>query len=254
LATYVPGRYRYWSVSGAIWDPYGYWGPAGNYLIPDRTFYTHDVPNLSPVVPAGQNGWTTPSLFYGLGDITLDNETAPLWGGSSLVPMRLARLNSSNVEIADHTIGEPSQALFLPGMRNFSVAKNGRYKLTIPSGRMPVSQLRVSIENAWRADDRVLVGLPWPGNVPVQGRYDSGSDGRTIEQKLAGNFTRLFVRDGTSIAHVLADTTGRRIWQDTANNTVWVAPVGGMAINIWGYDGRNDDSLKRHHFVLLYPQ
>jgi hypothetical protein len=254
LSTFVPGKFRFWSISGAIWDPHGYWGPAGNYLIPDRTFYTHGLTNLTPAQPAGQNGWTTPSLFYGMSDVTFDSETAPGWGGPSAIPLRLARLNTSNVEVAEHTIGEPSAALFLSGARNFSVAKNGRYRLTIPSGRMPVSQLRVALENAWRADDRVLIGLPWPGNVPVAGRYDSGDDWRSIPEKVAAGVTRLFVRDGTSVASVLADPTGARIWQDSANNTVWVAPMGGLNLNVYGYDGRNDWSLKRHHYVYLYPQ
>jgi hypothetical protein len=118
---------------------------------------------------------------------------------------------------------------------------------------MPVTELRVALENAWRATDRVLIGLPWPGNVPVAGRYDSGADGRTEAQKLAANVTRLFVNNGTSITDVLADPTGARIWQDSANNTVWVQAVGGMALNVYGYDGRSEDSLKRHHYIRLRP-
>jgi len=254
LTTGTPGKFRYWTLPGAIWDPHGYWGPAGNYLIPNRTFYTHGIGTMVAVAPAGSNGWSTPHVFYGLHDVTLDNDTPQGWGGPSLVPMRLARLDTSNVEIAEQTIGEPSQSLFFPGMRYFSVASGGRYKLTIPSGRMPVSELRVQFENLWRPTDRVLVGLPWPGNVPVTGRFDSGYDGFSQAQKVANNTTRLFVNNGTSIAHVLADTTGARIWQDTANNTVWVQPVGGMALNVYGYDGRSEDSLRRMHVIRLWPQ
>jgi hypothetical protein len=254
LATSTPNRFRHWSVAGAHWDPHGYWGPAGNYLIPDRAFYTHGLTNLQPAAPGNGNGWTTPSLFFGLADVVLDGETAPGWGGPSMIALRLGRLNSSNVEIAEHTIGDPYQSLYFGGMRYFSVAKSGRYRLTFPSGRMPVSQLRVALDNAWRADDRVLIGLPWPGNVPVAGRYDSGSDSRTVQQKLAANVTRLFVRNGANIADVLGDPTGARIWQDAANNTVWVQAVGGLALNVYGYDGRNEDSLKRQHYIYLHPQ
>ena len=53
---------------------------------------------------------------------------------------------------------------------------------------------------------------------------------------------------------MLGDPTGARIWQDAANNTVWVQAVGGLALNVYGYDGRNEDSLKRQHYIYLHPQ
>jgi hypothetical protein len=193
-------------------------------------------------------------VFHGVHDIVLDNETPGGWGGPSLIPMRMARLNDSNVEIAEQTIGDPSQSLFFPGMRYFAVANGGRYKLTFPNGRLPVTELRVQLENAWRATDRFLIGLPWPGNVPVAGRFDSGYDSFSEAQKLANGTTRLFVNNGTSIAHVLADPTGARIWQDSANNTVWVQAVGGLALNVYGYDGRSEDSLRRLQVIRLRPQ
>jgi hypothetical protein len=253
LTTFQVGKFRYWSLPGAIWDPYGYWGPVGNYLIPNRTFYTYGLSNLVQVAPAGSNGYSTPTVFYGVSDIVLDNETPPAWGGPSLLALRLARWSTSNAEVDEHTIGDPNQSLFFPGMRYFSVASSGRYKLTFPSGRLPVSQLRVAIDNCYRPTDRLLIGLPWPGSVPVAGRLDSGFDSRTDAQKVAAGVARLFVNNGTSIADVLGDASGARIWQDSANNTVWVQPVGGLALNVYGYDGRSEESLRRTQVVYLRP-
>ena len=53
--------------------------------------------------------------------------------------------------------------------------------------------------------------------------------------------------------HALADPTGVTLWQDSANNLVWVKPVGGMALNVYGYDGRSDESLQRVHAIRIYP-
>jgi hypothetical protein len=52
---------------------------------------------------------------------------------------------------------------------------------------------------------------------------------------------------------VLNDATGVKIWQDSANNTVWIHHVGGLALNVYGYDGHNDASLERRQIIRLRP-
>lgn len=253
LTTPYVNKYRYWSLPGAIWDPFGYWGPAGNYLIPNHAFYTHADPNLVAVAPAGSNGWSTPTPFYGVHAVVLNNENPQPWMGPSLVALRLARLDAAGNTVGEHTIGTPALSAFFPGMRSFSIARGGTYRLSLPDGQMPSSELRVSMHNAWRANDWFVMGLPWPGTVRAAGRYDAGFDGLSVPQKLTQNKTRLFVNRGHSLADVLADPTGVTLWQDSANNLVWVKPVGGMALNVYGYDGRSDESLQRVHAIRIYP-
>jgi hypothetical protein len=253
LAT-IQNKFRYWSLP-AIWDTYGYWsGEPDTYLIHDNLFYTYAIPDLKDVPPVGKNGKYTKHRFYGLADICFDNETVVGWGGPSLIPLRLARLNGGLAEVGFHLIGEPSQSIFFAGMRYFSIAKDGIYKLTIPSGRMPVSGFRVAIENAYRTDDSIVLCVPWPGSIPATGRYDSGSDSRTEQQKIIAGLTRLFNTNTSSIQQVIDDTTGTRFYQDTANNCVWMKIKGGMPINVYAYDGKSEESLKRSMYVYIKPK
>jgi hypothetical protein len=254
LTTFQANKFRYWTLPGAIWDPYGYWGPAGNFLIPNHPFYTFGDANLQAVPPEGSNGWSTPTRFYGFQAVVLNNEYPQPWMGASLLALRLARLDSAGNEVGAHVVGTPSQALFFPGMRSFSIAKGGRYKLSFPDGQMPASELRVSVHNAWRGTDWYVLGMPWPGNVVAAGRYDAGFDALTQAQKLAQTKTRVFQNTGQSLADVLADPLGRVMWQDSAHNLVWVKPVGGMALNVYGFDGRSEESLERVHAIRIWPQ
>jgi hypothetical protein len=111
----------------------------------------------------------------------------------------------------------------------------------------------VYIANAYRPTDEFLIGLPWKGTIPAAGRVDSGEDGNSVAVKLAQGTTRLFSFTGTSIADVINDATGVTAWQDSANNRVWIHHLGGLALNVWGYDGKNDASLARSQIIRLKP-
>jgi len=254
LTTAFTGKYRYWTLPGAIHDPHGYWGPAGNYLIPDRPFYVHGLANLVAVAPNGSGSWSTPHRFYGLQDIVLDNQLTQAWMGPSLVALRLQRLDGNLGVVDEHTVGNPAQALFFPGMRSFSAARGGTYRLSFPGGQMPQTALRATLHNAWRADDSLLLGLPWPGSVRAGGRYDAGFDSLSQAQKLTQNKTRLFANNGTSLDDVRNDPSGVVMWQDQANDLLWIKPVGGMALNVYGFDGRSEESLARAHVIRIWAQ
>jgi hypothetical protein len=240
------GRFRYWGIAGAIWDPHGYWGPAGNYLIPDEPFFTHGLSSSVPVAPAGQTGLSTPHLFYGLGAIVRNQEDG--YSGNSLIALRCARLDDTGAEVDEHTIGDPAQAYFLPNMRHFAVAKGGRYRITFPGTFVPTTHLSMWISNGYRADDDVLVGLPWSGAVPVAGRLDSGKGGHSEAQRIAAGTTRLFVH-GVDLAAVLGDATGATIWQDTANDTVWFRHRGGLVVDTTEHEGLNDLAIAKPYIV-----
>lgn len=246
-----PNLYRYWSLPGAVWDPHGYWGPAGNYVAHDHPFYTYGLSSSVPVAPAGTQRVSTPDPFYGVDLIVVDHDQQ---FGSSLRVMRVGRLNNSNVEIAEHTVGAPSQSVFFSGMRHFTLAKNGRYRMTFPGESLPTTSLTMELYNAYRATDSFLLGLPWPGNIPVGGKVQSGY-GVDPSTGVAQGRLRYFSRTGNSIADVLASPTGSVIWQDTANNTVWMKHVGGLNWVIDAYHGgpESDTNLARPQLLYFYP-
>jgi hypothetical protein len=241
------GEFRYWSLPGAIWDPYGYWGPAENYLVVDDPFYTYGLPSGQLVSP-GQTHVSTSHVFYGIDDIRVD--APPSQGSLSLIPLRLGRLNATDVEVGEHTIGPPSQSAFLPNMRSFSVAKNGRYKLTFPGVNLPSSELRFRIHNGYRQTDTFLICVPWSGSTPVGGRVESGSN---VNQStgVAEGVMRVLLRTGNSVADVQADPTGSVIWQDTVNNEVWIKHVGGLVWEMAAGDPMSDRNLVREQNVYL---
>jgi hypothetical protein len=243
------GEFRYWSLPGAIWDPHGYWGPSGNYLVVDDPFYTYGLQS-SQLVSPGQTHVSTPEVFYGIDDIRVD--APPSQGSLSLIPLRLGRLNATNVEVGEHTIGPPSQTAFLPNMRSFSIAKNGWYKLTFPGVNLPSSELRFRIHNAYRATDTFLICVPWSGSTPVGGRVESGF-GVNQSTGVAEGVMRILSRTGNSIMDVLADPTGGVIWQDTANNEVWIKHVGGLVWPMAPGDPQSDKNLVREQRVYLVP-
>jgi len=249
----VPGGDRHWALSGAVWDPHGYWGPAGNYLVPlDIPFYTHDVAVKIPLTPSGVS---TPHLFYGLGGINPTEDT-PWWAGSDPMPMRLERLDAGMNVVGEHTIGDGATSVVgdFAGFKHFGVAKGGVYRMVLLDGTMPEDNFNLALDNAYRSDDWVVIGLPWNGQVPITGRIDSGDGGGSLASRVANGTARELFATGTSLADVLNDPTGATMWQDTANDLVWVKHVGGLALNVFNYDGRNDESLARRQLLRLSRQ
>ncbi len=243
------GTFRYWSLPGAILDPHGYWGPAGNYLAVDNIFYTYGLTSWTPVLPGGTHV-STPAKFFGLEQISTD--IAPFAIGPSLVPMRLGRLDASGSEIAEHSIGPSEQCAFLPNMRSFTVADGGRYRLTMPGQQLPATGLRFQLTNAYRPTDTFLIAVPWSGNVPVTGRVESGL-GVNLSTGVAQGVLRILSNTGNSIADVLADPTGGVIWQDTVNNEVWIKHVGGLNWPMAAGGLQSDRNILRAQRVYLTP-
>ena len=203
-----------------------------------------------PASPVGFNVISTPDNFSGIKPIIIDNEQSVL---SSFRPMRLARLDASNLEIAEHTVGDPNVSIFFGGKTSFTVAQGGRYKLTLPGTPLPTSSLEMRFANAYRSTDNFLIGLPWPGTVPVAGRLESGLYGLNLSTAVAEGRMRVFSNTGNSIVDVLTDSTGSTIWQDNANNCVWIQHVGGLTFPISG-DPLSDQNLERLQILRLYPQ
>lgn len=243
----VGSGFRYWSLPGAIWDPHGYWSSAaGNYIVPNVPFYAYGLTSSSPV-PQTQM-LSTPDVFYGVNLIQVDNDQQYI---SSLRTMRMARLDNNNSEVAHHLIGSPTQSLFLPGFRHFTVAQNGRYRMTFPGESLPTRSLFMELHNAYRATDTFVIGLPWPGSIPAAGRVHSGYGADPVAGVSQGR-VRHFQRTGSNLNDVLADPTGRVMWQDAANNTVWIKHVGGL---VWqsGAAPDSDQDLARPQLLYIVP-
>lgn len=246
----LPGGDRHWANSGAMWDPHGYWGPAGNYLVPDDPFYRHGLSSFQMAAPGQGNGLTTPHRFYGLGHIT-PGENGSIWSQSCAEAVRMERLDASGAVVGQHLIGDAGTTLLFR-FKHFGVQRGGRYRMVLPTLSPPNDYFNLTVDNAWRADDWFVIGLPWAGSWPVAGRIDSGQAGGNLAASVQQGITRLLHSSGTSLADVIGDPSGETMWQDSQNDLVWVKHVGGMTLNVPNYDGSNDASLFRTHQLRLY--
>lgn len=83
-----------YEISSAIPDPNGYVGPANNWWVYDRAFFTSGA-SVTQVAPSGRNGVSVDGTYYGLrlGETTSNNE------GFNNRAMNVVRYNSSDAVV-----------------------------------------------------------------------------------------------------------------------------------------------------------
>jgi hypothetical protein len=207
-------KYRRWTL-GFIHDPYGYWATAGHWIVPDRDLYTYGL-TTTPVT-----GQTTHVSFeghaYGINRIELDYDSSLGSGGSTRDRTIWHRLDTSNASIDDHEIGDGDDSIFFNGFRSFMANREGRFLLELPDTNLAlVDHVRINTWFAHTLEEWFLIGVPWDGaRTPSRVSVDTDST-------LSSTPARSIALTGTSIADVLADTTGATGWRDTSNNRIWV--------------------------------
>ncbi|MGL4573798.1 MAG: hypothetical protein ACRCV9_03310, partial [Burkholderiaceae bacterium] len=204
-----PG-YRYpvqtqenWTLAGALWDPHGYWGAAGNYWTYDTPFLTSGA-NCTAVAPAGSNGMSCATEYYGVGDFYTDNSQRY----SPYMPIRATRYDAGGNVIGTWSVGDGTLAPKLGNMRHFSAMKGGRYLLEFPGYATPANFLQIGITNAYRADDEFVLGVPFSGAANPKVVLRNSKASRTLTA-------------AASLADVQAGA-GDKFWHDKGANTVWV--------------------------------
>lgn len=217
--------YRYWTL-GFLHDPYGYWGTAGHWLVPNLPLYTHSLTSTTVV----DTDWvSTPDLIYGVNRVQFRSSSLDSigWGlsrGDANVVW--SQLNSSNSIVASHEVGDPAQAHFFPNMGSFMTNKDGRFLLEFKDYDLTtISAVSLWIEFAHLTSDTFLIGVPWRSDTtPSRVSIDTSGPGFTAGVTPIGRSISL---TGTSIADVLADTSGQTAWHDTTNTissdgVIWI--------------------------------
>jgi G8 domain len=215
---------EHWSLAGAIWDPYGYAGPQGNYWVYDLPFLTAGA-DCVPVAPAG-NGKSCRGEYYGI-YVDPFSKTGQLM----TLPLDVQRHDCSG----SGTVGKPDQQCkWVIGdglrswafgiMRHFTARPKGRYTVTFSENGQQVflpTHLDVSITNAHRATDEIVLGLAFQGSKTAAAVLSVGQSKRPEQ--------RLIYRPANTFQEVL-DSNGDVMWQDRANNLVWVKVKGGRML------------------------
>jgi hypothetical protein len=240
------------ALAGALWDPHGYWGPAGNYWVYDIPFLTAGQECVM-VAPAGQNGQSCSGPYYGVGGFIVDGSDR----FQPRMPLEVTRLNEAGEPIDVWAIAEGSGSGtntlgIMPWMRHFAAVPGGRYVLRFrdANGTLPdPREVALNLSNAYRPDDSLILAISYSGSTPAQAYLST-------EYNFTG--TRAdspYRRDLTPAADLpaLLNADADSMWQDTANNLVWVKISGGLpSPGEANWTPNSDDALYRGMYLRIY--
>lgn len=198
-------------LAGALWDPVGHWGPAGDWLVYDDPFFTHGQA-VTPGVPAGQTGGVSvPGPFYGLLEFVVDNANEYYF---PLMALHAVRLDPAALtEVGTWTVDAALPGYLLAPMRHVAAHADGVYRLEFPGRPLP-QDLEVRFENMLETSDTLLVAFQFDGTVAPANVYTVGS-GTFAGYTQVGSFAQV------------RDSAGGTWWQDAAADVVWVKLRGG---------------------------
>ena len=245
---------RHWTLAGALWDPHGIWGPKNNWHVFDVPFLTVGA-TCVPAAPAGKNGSSCNGEYYGVADFTTDFDNNRFNFQS---PLEIIRTDGGGAEIGRWTVGDGTTSSLFRQMRHFATRPGGNYTLRFPGRPLPKS-FAMGVDNAFRTGDQFIFAVSFDGSVPVTGYTVAGNKYSRDQIK---NWrptdpwypAARFFKPAASLSEVRA-SAGDKIWQDSANNLVWIKFQGGLP-----YPGAaslvpgSDDELYRSYQVLLYAK
>jgi hypothetical protein len=250
----LPLNNRNWTLAGALWDPNGVWGPANNWHVFDVPFLTAGATCVK-VAPAGQNGASCDGQYYGVGDFQTDFDNGRF---RFLSPIEIVRSSAAGAEIGRWTVGDGATSVLFGQMRHFAARPGGTYTLRFPGKPLP-KQFNMGIENTFRATDSFVFAVSFDGTVPVTGYTVAGYKFQRDQIKNWAPTdpwypSARFFKPAASLSEVVA-SGGDKIWQDKANNLVWIKVQGGLPYpNAANLVPGSDEDLYRTYSVELYPK
>jgi hypothetical protein len=237
---------RHWTLAGALWDVNGYWGPKNNYWVYDVPFLTAGA-NCQWVVPAGKNGKTCDGDYFSVEHFQTDFDMSRF---EFKAPLEAVRQDSQGGEIGRWSVADGNTSTMLGNMRHFAARNGGRYTINFP-GRPAPSVVHFNIANAYRAGDSVVLGVKFNGGVRASGYTVAGRVYQRDTVNVNDPAVRKFVPVG-SLAEVINSSSGDKMWQDPANNMVWIKYQGGMTYpNAAALVPNSDDDLYRPVSIIL---
>lgn len=221
----LPAAYSYYTLASALWDPYGFWGPEGNYFVYDDPFLTYGKEiSLITLGSAIAGGVTVPGPFYGVSAFILDGTTSQDFDLMAIEVNRydLSLLTSPitpdnfSSPIGTWEVTAADQSWALNHMRDFAVVPQGVYELTFPTDPLPTDFL-FEVENMLEPTDHFVIGIEFDGAIdPVV----------FLRKETNWNINSTYSQVG-SLQEVL-DSNNGAWWQDKLGNKVWVKIVGGI--------------------------
>lgn len=238
----------WFTFAQAKWDPHGWAGPAGNYVVYNDPFFTHELavtpiaPDTAATPPAqlgeAPGAVSVPGPFYGFTAFTLHGHgpTPPQnFDFADLMAIEVRRYDPDDMSLVAtwSVAGICCPDAFLAHMRDFAAHPNGVYELDFPWnewnpgwGQAPQyrypTNFRMEVENMLTADDTLVMGIEFSGaiNARVLMQPTSSEDG-------GGNPAAVTLFTPALDIDDLIASEGFTFWQDETNNRVWVKLRGG---------------------------
>ena len=246
---------RFWTLSGALWDPQGYWGSKGQFWVYDLPFLTAGA-NCQSVEPAGKNGKSCDGEYYGIGRFKTDFDPSDYQFVSAI---EATRIDSAGNSIGTWAVQDGANSTMLGWMRHFAARQGGSYTLRFP-GKPAPRYLSMSVTNGYRATDAFVIGLAFdgtatPSGYTLAGREDNRDDPRIDTAYWASHPSIRWYRSASNLQAV-SDSEGDLMWQDKANNLLWIKFKGGMPFIGTAPSGtaNSNEELYRTFSVVLYQK
>lgn len=210
----------YFSLAGALWDPFGFWGPTNNYIVYDDPFFTHGK-TITPIAPGVDvvNSVSVEGPFYGIMNFTLNHfNNFPDWAVQDYMAIHVDRLDPNDLTstIASWSVASVAPTTALGNMRDFAVTPDGIYELTFPEEASHPTNFQFAFENMLEDTDTVVIGIQFDGSLNPAVYVQQETD--------VNNF--LGYTEVGSLQDVI-NSDGETFWQDNANNRIWVKLRGG---------------------------
>jgi hypothetical protein len=204
-------NFDHFVLAGALLDPHGLWGPAGQFIVYDEPFLTHGLA-VTPVAPgAGTGGVSVPGPFYGITEFVINN-LRPYY--HPLMAVQAARLDPDTLALIDTwSIAEASEDWLLSPFRHFAAHASGIYLVEFPGSPMP-TDFRLNFENMLEPQDTLVIGIQFSGDVTPEVSVES--------------YGRFQAYNAVESLQAVRDSAGETWWQDTENDRVWVKLRGGF--------------------------
>ncbi len=212
----LPAFADYFSLSGALWDPNGMWGPTENYFVYDTPFFTHGQ-TVTVVEPAsGAGGVSVPGPFYGFKDFVLFGigDTYPqnqpfrdLWG------IHVRRLDQDLNEVGTWTVRQADFGWPFDHMKDFAAHREGIYELSFPEESNKPTDIHITVENMLEDSDQLVLGVSFDSSVnptvglSIYGRWNGYQSVSSLESVI--------------------NSDGETWWHDKESEIVWVKLKGG---------------------------
>ena len=217
--------FSYFSLAGALWDPHGMWGGTPNdFLVYDDPFFTFgQVPDT--VMPHPESGGVlVEGPFYGFNEFVV-NEGNIRW--EDYMAINVDRLDASFDTVGTWAVDEAQPTWALAHMRHFATHPTGYYHLEFPA--IPeVYDVGMTVTNIKDSADCQILAIEYSGDYTIDQVYTTVTWDYFTAAGQPASGTKHTYGPVALLEDLLNPNSGRKYWQDTINNRVWIKIKGGI--------------------------